>query len=213
MKVRLFLLSGKIAWDSLLKDAEHFKKIPNEKLASFIKWLIDFRVQEIPYTEQQWQKLAESYDFKSVGEMIGANRFGGLIFTAGPQTRRSDLLADLQTLGFEKEQIKLIIDQFELAWAESEDFLSMARLEVIPILTSFRWRVDIRCASSNYLRKPEVIALIRIGASDKTKQTEMYFELNKDKVSWLETIVGEMKRNFLEAEESMIKQGTAKKKD
>jgi hypothetical protein len=203
VNIRLFLIEGRVASDSVMADAEHVKKIPVENLANFLEWVVRFRTREEIYTDSQWERIRENFNLKSIEELIGAMRFIDLVFENGIETERSDLISDLKNLGFEQGKIELIINKLESAWDQFDDYLKRRRVEAIPDLTSLRWRIDIRYASSNYFRKPEVIALLRIGTSDRTERDEIYVELNKDKLSWLETIIGRIKREFLKAEEKL----------
>lgn len=203
VKIRLNLLKGKVAPKSTMADAGHMKKIPKEKLPDFLQWLVRFVVHREAYTDTRWERLREKFGLRSIEELNGAQRFGGLIFIGGSEIQRAELVSDLETLAFEQEEIELIMNQLELVWTESEDFLKRARYESIPSLTSLRWRVDIRTASSNYLRKPEVVALLRIGTHDGSETDYIFLELDKDKLSWLDTMIGKIKREFLKAEEKL----------
>ena len=202
-KVRLSILKGKVAFSALMADVEHMKKISKEKIPDFLKWIVRFRVRDEAYTDMQWEKIREQFNFRSIEELHGAQRFASVLFYRGCEIDESDLISDLQSLGFVQEKIELIMDGLRTIWVQSEDYLKRARSEAIPILTSLRWRVDIRHASGDYLKRPEVVALLRIGATDKTKRDRIYIELDKDKLSWLETVIGKIKREFLKAEEKL----------
>jgi hypothetical protein len=202
-KIRLFLFANNVVSSNVMADAEHLKKIPKEKIADFMKWLVRFRTHMEVYTPDQWCKFAEMFGFKSIEELYGAQRFAGRLLAQGCALDRSELVADLNALGLEQEKIGLIVDQLETAWDEIDDYLKQAKAEAIPVLTSLRWRVDIRHASGNYLKKPEVIVLLRIGTHDGVQRDQIYIELDKDDLSWLDTVIGKVKREFLKAEERL----------
>lgn len=203
VRIRLFLLKSQVAPDSTIADAEHLRKISKEKMPEFIKWFSRFRVNREAYTEAQWINICETFGFRSIEELHGAQRFANVILLTGPEIDQSELRSDLSTLGFEQEKIDLIIDHFESVWLELDNYLRGMRLEAIPVLSSLRWRVDIRSASSNYLKEPEAIGLLRIGTNDGTRRNQIYIELDKDDLSRLETEIGKMKREFLKVEEKL----------
>jgi len=204
-KIKLNILKGKAIRHSTLVAAEHFKKIPNGKILSFMNWTVKFRAQDEIYTEDRWKELRDSFDFKSIEEFLGATKFAIMLIKSGPEIERADLKSDFEKLDFAREFIELIINCLESIWGEYEDWLKRERLEALPILASLRWRVDIRYASSNFLKKPEPVAILRIGTDDGSEKDQIYFELNREKISWLESIIGKMKREFLKAEERMNK--------
>ena len=204
-RVQLFLLRGRVASSELVADAEHLKKIPKEKMADFIKWIVRFRVNREAYTDAQWEKFRAMFTFKSIEELNGAQRFASRLLEVGCEIDRSALMSDLEMLGFEQEKIGLIMNQLESVWDELDDYLRQIRPEAIPVLTSVRWRVDTRSASSNYLKKPEVVALLRIGTNDGTHIEQIFIELDKDDLSFLDAEIGRMKREFLKAEEKIEK--------
>jgi len=205
-KIRLSILGDYIASNRMLSDVEHFKELQKEKIASFLRWVVKRLVHDERYTTDEWQKLCEHYHFKSTDELYSAGRFASALFMTGTEVDRSDLVKDLQKLDFEKETIELIVSTLESAWADSHDYLIRSRDEAIPVLHSFNWRVDIRHSSSDYLLKPQVVALLRIGVTDGTRRHELHFELNKETLSWFETGFGRMKREFLKVEESLLEE-------
>ena len=202
-RIRLFLLGDKPVFEAFMADVEHLKKLPKEKIAAFLDWVVKLRVYQEAYTDEQWEKFRKTFDFKSIEGLNGAARFASGLLMAGASISRSELISDFEKLGFEQEYIKRIIDKLESVWPELDDWLEGQRNEAIPVLVSLRWRVDLRHSSSNYLKKPEVVALLRIGTDDEGKKDQIYMELDKDKFSWLETIIGNIKREMLKAEEAL----------
>lgn len=206
-RIRLRLLGDKPVFEAFMADVEHLKKLPKEKIAAFLDWVVKLRVYQEAYTDEQWEKFRKTFDFKSIEGLNGAARFASGLLMAGASISRSELISDFEKLGFEQEYIKRIIDKLESVWPELEDWLEGQRNEAIPVLVSLRWRVDLRHSSSNYLKKPEVVALLRIGTDDEGKKDQIYMELDKDKFSWLETVIGNIKREMLKAEEALNQMG------
>ena len=203
VRIRLSMLKGNVVPIVMVNDAEHLKALPSEKMADFLKWVARFNANKENYTEEEWRKLSEKFEFKSVDELIGAQRFATVVFYNGANVSRTDVESDLKSLNFEKQNIDLILSILDDIWKESEDYLVRTRDEAIPVLSSLRWRVDVRRASSDYLKKPEVVALLRIAAHDKNKESHIYIELDEDKLSWLETVIGKLKRETLKAKETL----------
>jgi hypothetical protein len=204
VRIRLFILKGNVVPIVMINAAEHLKVLPSEKIADFLKWVARSNTNQESYTEDEMVRLSEKFGFKSVDELVGAKRFASLVFYYGATVSRTDVESDLKLLNFEKQHIALILDNLDGIWKESEDYLVRIRDETIPILSSLRWRVDVRHASSDYLKKPEVVALLRIGTNDKDKSYCIHFELDEDKLSWLETVIGKVKREMLKAKEIMV---------
>lgn len=206
-RIRLRLLGDKPVFEAFMADVEHLKKLPKEKIAAFLDWVVKLRVYQEAYTDEQWEKFRKTFDFKSIEGLNGAARFASGLLMAGASISRSELISDFEKLGFEQEYIKRIIDKLESVWPELDDWLEGQRYEAIPVLVSLRWRVDLRHSSSNYLKNPEVVVLLRIGTDDEGKKDQIYMELDKDKFSWLETVIGNIKREMLKAEEILNQTG------
>lgn len=206
-KIRLFIVGGNVPSGQMLADADQLRKIPIKRLADFLKWVVKQRVLREVYSIERWKEVCKKFGLKSEEELYGAHRFAVDLFERGTEVELSEVVKDLQNLGFENEKVELITDKLESLWAESEDYLVRVREETVPILNSLNWRVDIRYSSSDYLDKPEPIALFRIGVSDGTTRHEIYIELDKDRLSWLDATIGKMKRAFLKAEESISQRG------
>jgi hypothetical protein len=186
----------------MVNDAEHLKALPMEKMADFLKWVVRFRVNKENYVDKEWQELAVKFKLKSVDELFGAMRFATTLFVMGACLRRADLESDLKSLGFQQGVLNRILDTFEDIWRESGDYLVRVRDGVIPTLSSLRWSVNVRRASSEYLRESEIVAVLRIGTSDKEKTNQMYVELDEDALSWLEIVIGKVKQEMLKAKEA-----------
>lgn len=201
-RIRLSLLKGNVVPFVMVNDAEHLKALPMEKMADFLKWVVRFRVNKENYVDKEWQELAVKFKLKSVDELFGAMRFATTLFVMGACLRRADLESDLKSLGFQQGVLNRILDTFEDIWRESGDYLVRVRDGVIPTLSSLRWSVNVRRASSEYLRESEIVAVLRIGTSDKEKTNQMYVELDEDALSWLEIVIGKVKQEMLKAKEA-----------
>lgn len=205
MKIGLSLLSGRTATLSQISDAENLKKLSSEKIADFLKWVSETNIKREPYSESELKKLCTLFKFKSVEELYSAYRSASLIYLNGAELSTAELETDLKNLGFNQKSIQIITDNLRSIWDQSKEFLEQERVEAIPILRSLRWRVDLRCASSEYLLKPEVVALLRIGTDDKTDTDCIYLELDEDRLSWLESVIGKIKREMLKTKERVEK--------
>jgi hypothetical protein len=200
-KIRLFLLSGRAATLSQTFDAENLKKLSNEKIADFLKWVSATNIKREPHSESELKKICSLFKFESVEELYSAYRSASLLYLNGAELSSPELENDLKNLGFNQKKIQIIIANLESIWDQTKDFLEQERVEAIPILKSLRWRVDLRYASSEYLPKPEVVALLRIGTDDKTESDYIYLELDEDRLSWLESVIGKIKREMLKTKE------------
>lgn len=202
VRIRLNVMKGNVAAIVVVNDAEALKAFPKDKMSDFIKWVVKFRINKESYTEHDWEKLCDTFRVKTTDDLIRASRFATLLFWNGAEVSKSEVEQDLKSLGFDQARIDLIISLLEKVWEDSEDYLTRIRDEAIPTLTSLRWRVDVRCASSNYLKKRETVALLRIGTNDRDSEDTLYVELDEDKLSWLENVIGKIKREMIKARET-----------
>jgi hypothetical protein len=200
-KIRLSLLSERSATTSMISDAENLKKLSSEKISDFLKWTATTNINKEPHSQEEMKKLCKLFQFKSVEELYSAYRCASLLFFNGAELNDAELEADLKNFGFKQGKVQLITKTLRLIWNQNQNFLEQERVEAIPILSSLRWRVDVRFASSEYLNKPEAIALLRIGTDDKTDQDYIYLELDEERLSWLESVIGKIKRAMLKTKE------------
>ena len=91
-----------------------------------------------------------------------------------------DFMPVLEKLGLQKDKLDLLGNLFR---DERERIISeivKRRVEVVPWLSNFDWRVDLRYGSSSYQAGPEPIILIRIETTDGTKSERFSFESGLD---------------------------------
>lgn len=200
-EVRLNVLKNDIANPGVFADAENLNKIPIEKIPDFLEWVTNSHLNVTPLTEGDYEKTAAKFKLKSGGQVASAERLTSLLLFHGCELTKSELESDLQKLGFKKDKIAAIRGTLEPTWEKIDPLLRRHRLEAIPSLNSLRWRVDVRYASSNYMRKPEAVAVVRIGTNDREKTNHIHFELDLNKLSWLESTIIKIKSELLKAEE------------
>jgi hypothetical protein len=200
-KIKLNMLKKTEAGPPLLSDAEAFNRIPSDKIPEFLQWSADVRLSQKPISFEECDKLASKFKLKTADDVLTAGRFAGLLLIdASELSNIGDLRADLESLHFDKEKTNKILNELPALWEKLEQALMEARLEAIPLLSSLRWRVDVRYASSNYFKKPEPIAILRIGTSDREKSNHIHLELDLERLSWLESTIIEIKNKMLEAQ-------------
>lgn len=198
---QLNLLKKFIASQSTIGDAENLNKITNDKIAEFIEWASDTLLKESVLTEAQWIERAQKLGLTTAGDAYSAHRFVSLLLFAGPELSQPELEADLQALGFKKDKIDLIISTLQPTWDRISPVLKRRRPEALPVLWTLRWRVDVRYASNNYLKDPELVAILRIGTTDGTKRNHIHLEMDIERLSWLETEIVKLKNEMLKIQE------------
>jgi len=197
-------LNDEIAFSSFIEDAENLKKIPLEKVGSFIDWVTKVLVHGTVLFVEEAKKFAEDFGFSTVADLNSAIRLVNHLFKHGVEISESDLESDFEKLGFDKDRSKLIITSLKTSWLTFKDFIKRQRGEAVPELVSIHWRIDARAASSDYLEESEVVALLRLGDSEK-HQNRICVELDLDDLLWLEKEVGKIKKEFLKVQEKLKK--------
>ncbi len=201
VETRLNLLKNSIASQSVIADAEILNKIPKDKMADFIEWSSNIILKETALEEKQWSEIAPKFDLKEATELYSAQRFANILLFAGSELTRAELELDLETLGFKRDKIEILVSTLQPVWVRIEPILKRRRLEAIPKLASLRWRVDVRYASSNYLKEPELVAILRIGTNDGEKRNHVHLEMSLDRLSWLESTIVKLKNEMLQAQQ------------
>lgn len=199
--VRLNILKNDVAYVAIFNDVENFKKIKTKKIIEFIEWVADRHINRSPLTEDDYDKIAKKFGLETGGQVISADRFVTLFLFTGCELKKSELESDFKQLNFNDDIIKVLLPAFNEIWIKLEPLLKRSRLEALPTLNSLRWRVDVRYASSNYMPKPEALAILRIGTSDRLKKNHVHIEMNLEKLSWLELIIVQIKNELLKAED------------
>ena len=197
-------MNDEIAFSSFIEDAENLKKIPLEKVGSFIDWVTKVLVHGTVLFVEEAKKFAEDFGFSTVADLNSAIRLVNHLFKHGVEISESDLESDFEKLGFDKDRSKLIITSLKTSWLTFKDFIKRQRGEAVPELVSIHWRIDARAASSDYLEESEVVALLRLGDSEK-HQNRICVELDLDDLLWLEKEVGKIKKEFLKVQEKLKK--------
>jgi hypothetical protein len=197
-------MQGAPTFVTVVEDAQNLRKIPIEKLKEMVEWATKHRVLRDAHVEAEYIQLASSYGL-TVTEFDSAGRLIDFIFTHGCSLSSNDLISDLEKLNIDKERIDKILEYMRQAWANYSEYLEAARLEVIPVLTSLNWRVDLRLSSSDFLAKPDVVAYLRIGVSDGSSKKELAVELDKTNFSQLESMIAKMRKEIISAEAAIAK--------
>jgi hypothetical protein len=202
---RLNILKREIPYPSLFADATNFTKINGNQILEFLEWVSTVKTESTPLLEKDYETLSTKYKIKTGKQIFSAERFATLLIFQGCEINRAELQSDLETVGFNKDYIETVIASLEKIWEKIDPILKRLRFEAIPSLFSLRWRVDVRYGSSNYLRKPEAVAIIRIGTTDRDKSNHIHLELDLEKLSWLESVVVQVKSELLKANERVSK--------
>jgi hypothetical protein len=200
---KLCLLDDFYAPQSLLADAEFLNQIPNDKINEFINWAIEYILKGLIAEEGQFYKIAKKVGLKTAGEAYSASRLLGILLYNGAELTTEELEQDLTSLGFKKDKIDILISALRAQWVSIEPVLQRRRLEALPKLWDIRWRVDVRYASNNYFKEPEVIAILRIETNDGQKKNHMHLEMGLERLSWLESTIVKLKKEMLTAQEKI----------
>lgn len=201
-EIRLKILEGDLAHPAFIADGDSLKKIPDDRIPEFLQIVKSYRVNVEAFSEQKWEELASKFNLKDSGESFSAVRFVSILFLHANTMEDEELREDLDKLGFEKKKTEIVITELKRLWSESESFLIKTRLEAIPMISSLRWRIDIRVGSNDYLPRKEVVAILRIGTSDREEDNHVHVELNENDLSWVESTIKKIKREMLKAKAS-----------
>lgn len=195
----LNISDGRKIPDYLLRDFDIFRQIPPDKLPILLEFVSTYILERRPVTARLFEDLAKKVKVKDV-TLAATIKVLSLIMGRAPTVTKEELIADLQQLKFDKKVIDQILDFLEATKTKAYDYAKRTKDEAIPRLADINWRVDIRHASGDLLKEPTVYALMRIQGYDGEEMSQVYLELDKDGLSWLETILNRIKAKFIEAE-------------
>ncbi len=198
-EITLNFFSGNLVHPAFLSDASVFDKIPIEKISDFLEMIKLRKVNVESFSDQKWEEIAKQFELKDSSETFRAARFGEILFIYGNTLKEEELREDLDKLAFSKEKTEILINQLKRIWGESETYLIKNRSEALPNISSFRWRVDVRCGSSSYLPRREVLAIVRIGTSDKESDNHVHVELDEKQLTALEIEIKKIKAEIQKA--------------
>ena len=195
----LNITRGKKPSDSFLRDANAFRGISPDKLPHILEFASTYVVERRPIYSKLIEELAKKTETTDV-TVIAAINVISLIARKAPTVTKEELIDDLRKLEFNNEAIDQIRNFLETIKTKLYDFAERTRNEAVPRLVDINWRIDIRHASGDFLKEPTVYALMRIQGYDGEKMKQVYLELDRDDLSWLEATVSKMKAKFIEAE-------------
>lgn len=195
----LSITRGKKPSDVFYSNAEAFRQIPINKLQFLFDFSMTYTITRKPLYGELVEELAKKLD-STYAIAMPSIWFISLIIKRFQLVTREELINDLNQLEFNKDMIDKILDFLD----KNEDLLNKfaegTRNEAVPSLVDINWRVDIRHSSGDFLKEPSVYALLRLQVYDGEQLGKIYFELDKDRLSWLETTINKIKSKFIEAE-------------
>lgn len=181
-----------------LEDAKCFSKIPETKIDIFL---------ELAFS----MLITRSFSFGRLEKKSGvpkdvafsAYRFFAWVAREFPTVTPEEVENDFQNLKIPPKAARKMIEFLDGKKKELGPFWKKERHESVPVLSEINWRVDIRTGSSDYLAGKEVVALLRIQAHDGEELSQIYLEIDRERLSMLEYKINNLKRKFLEAEKSV----------
>jgi hypothetical protein len=187
-------------------DVKVFSSLPQDKLKSIIEFAIDVIETRFSVTPEIFQQRTST----SLEEGYGAYRFVTNMAEFYGTHTEEQLVEDFVKLGIPEDRFKILLDLFRSNKQRFRSYWLANRNEAVPTLTEVNWRVDIRTSSSDYLERKEAVALVRLQASDNEETSQIYFELDKEHLSFLETRFNKLKEEFLQAEKTVSTEQTSK---
>lgn len=198
------ILDGAPAPLSFFEDAKAFGTLPEDKLKGLIEFSIYATEQRIAITSEVFKERTSV----SINEGYPAYRFAVNVIRAYATHTEQEILEDLRKLDFAEDRCRILLDLLRASKESLRGFWSKSRSEAVPAFNEMNWRVDVRVSSSDYLKGKEAVALVRIQASDGDERSQVYFELDREALSVLETSFNRLKEEFLEAERAISKEQT-----
>jgi len=195
----LNISDGKKLPDHFYREVDAFRQISPDKLPIILEFASTYVVDRRPISPKLVENLTKKTETTDVNVMA-ALRIISVIARRAPTVTKEELIADLQKLEFDNEVINQILNFLETIKTKIFDYAKTTKDEAVPRLADINWRVDIRHASGDFLKEPTIYAMLRIQSYDGETFDQIYVELDKDSVSWLEATVNKIKAKFIEAE-------------
>jgi len=195
----LNITRGKKPSDIFYSNVDAFHQIPTDKLPIFLDFSSTYLVERKPLYGELVEELAKKVE-STFANMVSAINFLNLIIARIRIVTKEELMDDLEKLEFDKGVIDQLLRFLEKNETKLDRYAQSERHEAVPRLVDINWRVDIRHASGDFLKEPSAYALVRLQVYDGEQYDQLYLELDKDTLSWLETTLNTIKAKFIEAE-------------
>jgi hypothetical protein len=181
-----------------LEDAKCFSKIPETKIDIFLDSALSMMLTSTLSPARMEKKTGIPSDVA-----YGALRFFVWVTSAFPTLTLEEIENDFQNLKIPGKTARKLVEFLDKRRKELGPFWKKDRHEAVPVLSEINWRVDIRTGSSDYVADREVVALVRIQGNDGEEMSQIYLEIDRERLSLLEDTINKLKRKFLEAEKSV----------
>ena len=181
-----------------LDGAKCFSKIPQTKIDIFLDSALSMMLTSRMSPATMVKKIGIPSDVA-----YGALRFFGWVASAFPTLTLEEIESDFQKLKIPGKTARKLIEFLDKRRKELGPFWKRGRHESVPVLSEINWRVDIRTGSSDYLADKEIVALVRLQGNDGEEMSQIYLEIDRERLSLLEDTINKLKRKFLEAEKSV----------
>lgn len=195
----LNITRGKKPSDIFYSNVDAFRQISTDKLPILFDFASTYLAERKPLYGELVEELAKNVE-STYANIVAAISFVNLIMARTRIVTKEKLIDDLEKLEFDKGVIDQILSFLEKIETKLNRYAQSERNEAVPGLADINWRVDIRHASGDFLKEPSVYALVRIQVYDGEHYDQLYMELDKDSLSWLETNLNAIKAKFIEAE-------------
>jgi hypothetical protein len=195
----LNIFGGQKPPDKFYVDVGALRQISPDKLPFVLDYISTHVLEKRAMPITSFEKLAEKTE-TTVEIVIGAANAIAYLIRKATLVTKEELADDLQKLKLTNETIDQISNFMETTKTQLYSYAKRSRNEAVPSLVDINWRVDIRHASGDFLKEPTVYVLMRIQGYDGEKMDQIYLELDRDSLSWLETTLKRIKARFVEAE-------------
>jgi hypothetical protein len=185
------------------EDARCYAKISEKKIDDFLEVSLDLMMKSPPISLSSVAERLKKESSLPAEVAISAHRF--FVWVAGefPTVTLEEVESDFQALKIPTKVTRKTIEFLNKRRTELAPYWKRERHESVPVLSEINWRVDVRTASSDYLAGKEIVALLRIQANDGEKLSQIYMEIDRERLSLLEYNINALKKRFLEAEKSV----------
>lgn len=182
-------------------DVKALRKVPATTLDYLIPLGIKHFIDSIPITPDVMKEIKEKTNL-SEEMLVRSIRVLVMFLVNSPLIKEEELKSDLERAQLSAETIDIMMKHAKQGKSLFLKFNQKESSEAIPKLSELNWRVDIRLDSSDGFSEPFPVALIRLAVNDNLRTERIYFELDKDGLSYLETTLNKIKAAFTKVDAS-----------
>jgi hypothetical protein len=198
----LALWQGMRPDEGFREDARCYSKISEKRIDHFLEISLALMTKSAPISlSSLGERLNKEVSLRA-DVAIRAYRFFVWVAREFPTVTPEEVESDFQALKIPTKVAHKTIDFLNKRRTELAPYWKKERHESVPVLSEINWRVDVRTGSSDYLAGKEIVALLRIQANDGEELSQIYMEIDRERLSLLEQNINALKRRFLEAEKS-----------